>query len=209
MSQDNHGSLDTLVQETISTDVEFQTSLNTMSEDDKAAAITAKTAEVREATFKNLSEKSTKNEELAGNYKTRAEKAEDLNKGIKDVIDPPKPGEAEAPTPAAQEGNLSTPDLYALMEAKVPQEDVEQVQKSATLLGKSIAETLQDPTVQGILATRLEHRKTAEAANTGATHAATAEVSDEQILKDFKEGKVPEKGSKEADRLFHLRRKRT
>jgi len=85
MTDINNGSLDTLVQEKLDTDIDFQESLEALEEEDREQAILEKRAEIINQEYSTLRDSSTKNEELAGNYKTRAEKAEALNKQGKEV----------------------------------------------------------------------------------------------------------------------------
>lgn len=105
-----------------------------------------------------------------------------------------------------KQSDLSPIDLYALMEAKVPQEDVQEVVKAAQLLGKSIGDALKDTTVQAILKTRQEHRTSANAANTRTKRPSNSAPTDAEVLADASKGKVPEKGSQEAEQLFWARR---
>lgn len=102
--------------------------------------------------------------------------------------------------------NLNPLDLYALMEAKVPKEDVEEVIKASKLLGKSISEALQDPIVQGILKSKDEYRKTSEATATQTRRSGAKQVTDDEIIKKASNGEIPESGSDEAERLFWARR---
>lgn len=200
MNTDEVGSLDTLVQETLDADTEFQSGLEGKTDEEKADLVAAKTTEVREAKYTELVNSDSKNAELAENYKTRAVKAEEKNKG--------KGGEGEGAGEGEEkkEDVLSMNDLYSLMTSKVPKEDVEEVQKGAKILGVSIEEALKDDMVVGILAKRAEHRKTAEAANTDAGKPGASQKSDDQVLEDAKEGKLPEPGSPEAQQLYNARR---
>lgn len=200
MEEKENGSLDTLVEEKISNDTEFQASLVDMSDDEKADAVATKTTEVRNAEFAELSTKNKNNEEIAKNQKIRAEKAEGKN-------GKPAVGEDGKPLPAEKdEDALSTSDLYALMTAEVPQEDVVEVQKAAKLLGKTIQEALQDEMVKGILVRNAEHRKTAEAANTDDGKPGVTQKTDEQVLKEASEGNIPDPGTPEATQLYNARR---
>ena len=108
--------------------------------------------------------------------------------------------------PTEKKDDLSTTDLYALMNAKVPQEDVEEVVKAAKLLGKSVQEALKDETVKTILERREGYRKTSEATNNGTRRPATKTVTVDEIVTNASKGIFPEKGSKEAEELFWARR---
>ncbi len=188
------GNLDALIQEKLDTDLDFQDSLDVLNDDEREQAVKEKRSELRNQEYSSLIEKSKKNEELATNYKIRAEKAE---KG--------KPKDVDENT-TKTDSNLSTTDLYSLMTAKVPQEDVDEVVKSAKLLGKSIPEALADETVQAILNTRAEHRTTAKATNTQVARSGAKRVTDQEILDKASKGDFPDKGSDEATRLFWARR---
>src|SRR3990167_2260098 len=143
-----------------------------------------------------------KEADLARNYRIRAEKAEKKLKEEKEE------GEDTIPAQKKQDkdDNLSSKDLYALMEAKVPQDDVDEVIKAAKLLGKSIPEVLKDSLVIAKLEKNAEIRKTADATNTKSTRAGAKKISDADLLKSFSEGNAPEPGSEEAERLFWLRK---
>ena len=71
-----------------------------------------------------------KKADLAENYKIRAEKAE---KKIK-----------EKPVEVKDEPELTTKDTLALVNAKIHEDDVEEVIKASKLLGKTVSETLKD-----------------------------------------------------------------
>jgi len=184
------GALDSLIQQKIDNDVDFQTSLEQLEEEDRVFALQTKRAELANLTFAEMQEKARKDAELAENYKVRAEKAE---KGKT------KPQESK-------EQDLSTKDLYSLMQAKVAEEDVDDVVKSAKLLNKTIPEALKDPVVQAILKQNEDYRKTAQAQNTGKSKAGIKTVTSDEIVKNANEGKFPERGSKEAEELFWARR---
>lgn len=189
--------LDALVDEKITGDTEFQATLADMSEEDKATAIETKRKEVLTAEISA----GRKNGELAENYKIRAEKAELLLKGKK-----PPTGGAPATEPANDEPTLSYLDNYALTQANVQPEDVEEVVKASKLLNKSIPETLKDETFLAVLKDRVEKRATANATNTRTQRPTTGKVSDEEVLKQASEGKIPKPGTPEAEALYRARR---
>lgn len=194
-----NGSLDALIQEKLDADTDFQATVVALPEEEREDAINAKKTELIEQEITSLREKAdgaTKNEELANNYKIRAEKAETELKKLN----------PEKPTPTKGADDLSTKDLYALMQANVPQEDVDEVAKAAKLLGKSVSEALQDSTVQAILKTREEYRKTAAATNTKNARPGAKGITDEEILSKAAKGEIPAAGSDEAQRLFWARR---
>jgi hypothetical protein len=192
------GTLGALVQERINADADFQASLASLSDEDKTAAIAKKRDELIEAEYSATTATAKKNEELAGNYKTRAEKAEALAKGAKPPEEKPQ-----------QENDLSVSDVYALTDAKVPQEDVEEVKKAAKVLGVSIPEALKDPLVSDILKKRAELRASDEAANRGRGGGGGPKaITDQELIDNASRGQLPKKGTPEAERLFWLRRGR-
>ncbi len=134
-----------------------------------------------EETLEEVKARLVKTEELANNYKIRAEKAE--KKGDK------KP---EA-TVEKKVGDLSTKDIYVLMDAKVPQEDVDEVVDYARFKGISVAEALKTSTIKATLAERGEQRITANATNTGASRRGTSQQSGESLMEQARRGNLPEK----------------
>lgn len=104
-------------------------------------------------------------------------------------------------------GDLTTRDLYALMDAKVPQDDVNEVVEYATLKKISISEALKSTVVKAILAEKAEYRNSAKASNTGSARRGTSKVSDEALLENFKKGIVPD-SDEEISRLVKLRAKK-
>lgn len=121
-------------------------------------------------------------------------------------------GATKKPEAKSDEGDkggnsdLSSMDMYTLMQNEVHQEDISEVSDFAKLKKISIADALKSPIVKNILAEKAEFRKSADAAASGTTRRSTAKVTDEQLGKDLSEGKIPEKGSEEANRLFWARR---
>lgn len=135
----------------------------------------------KEESPEELKARLAKAEELAKNYKIRAEKAERASKSSKE----------EAPR-KSNNGDLTTKDLYALMEAKVPQDDIEEVAEYAKLKKISIAEALKSNVVKSILNDNAEKRTSASVANTGTTRRSNGKLSDEAFLESVKSGKLPE-----------------
>lgn len=91
-------------------------------------------------------------------------------------------------TSQKQDGELAPKDLYALMEAKVPQQDVDEVIKAAKLLGKSVTEALQDDLVKTRLSQLAEFRKSAEVTSSGASKRTTTKVTDEMLIEKSEKG---------------------
>lgn len=190
---ENKGALDTLIQERITGDTDFQQSIADLDDDAKASAIKEKRAEILENEAVNLLNAKKKAEEIAENQKIRAEKAERGNKKGDD-------------TPKKSDSSLSPKDIYALMNAKVHEDDIEEVEKAARLLGKTIPDALKDMTVQAILKTKADYRRTAEATNIKTPRQGATKVSDTELMEKASRGEVPAKGSDEAERLFWARR---
>lgn len=189
--------LDALVQEKLDADTSFTDSIAALPEEDKAQAIADKRAEITKLTFSEVADKAKKQEELASNYKTRAEKAEDEVKTLK-----PKPKEPLAPA----EEVLSEKDRMALYKADVHLDDLDEVIQAAKVLKLPLHEALSNDIVKGIIAKKAEHRKTAEAANTRTQRPASKEPTDDQVQDDLSKGIIPEKGTKAAEQLFYARR---
>ena len=180
--------LDVLVQEKLDADTEFHSSLEGKSDDEKAAAITAKRTEIMNTEW-------SKAQEYARNQKIRAEKAEE------------KPNKPTTTAKKSEDSNnLSSVDTIAIIKANIHEDDIEEVVKVSKILGKSISETLKDATFKTILNTREEERKTAEAANTNTAKPGIKQVSGDELKQNLSKGQVPEKGSKEAEDLFWARR---
>src|ERR1035437_775035 len=149
-------------------------------EDENVVADNSNTAEEEvletsnEESGNELETRLAKAEELANNYKIRAEKAERIAKLAKG-------GESEAKVilkPVA--GELTTKDLYALIDAKVPEDDIEEVREYAQLKKISIAEALKSNVVKTILGDKAEQRKTAEGTNTNGGRRSSAKLSDDR-----------------------------
>ena len=195
------GSLDASIQEKLEADTEFQSSLKDLAEDAKVPLIEAKKKELLENEFKTLSEKAekaTKSDELANNYKVRADKAEQALK---------KYEKTETKTPDGQ--NFTVKDHMALVEAKVPQDDLDDVVDYAKFKGISIAEALKSSVVKTTLAEKAEFRRTAAATAVKTTRPTQNKIDGDKVMEDINtkgEDGVPEKGSAEAEALFWKRR---
>lgn len=88
-----------------------------------------------------------------------------------------------------EQKDMSSKDLYSLMEHKVPSKHIDEVVKASKILGKSIQETLEDGFVQARLKTLVEEEQTANATNTGGSKRTTTKMTDEQIVQRYMEGK--------------------
>lgn len=123
-----------------------------------------------------LRERLAKAEELANNYKVRAEKAEKLAK-------------SKPPTTANE---LSSKDLMAIVNAKVPEDDIDEVVEYAKYRKTSIGEILKDPIMKATLDLRAEERNTASAANTNTSRRGSNRVPDDVLMHNASKGKMPE-----------------
>lgn len=171
---------DSLIQKKIDEDTEFQASLVELSDDEKTEVLRAKHKEILDSEFAALSEKAekgTKAEELANNYKTRAEKAE---RQLKE-------GGATVDTNV-----LSTADTIALLTAKVHEDDIERVERFAKSEGISIKEALKNTELKAILSVRSEERETATAANIGPARRGKTESTGESLLEKANAGNLPD-----------------
>lgn len=130
------------------------------------------------AEAEKLKAEAEKAKEVANNYKIRAEKAEREGKFRK-----------EEPT---KESDLSTSDLYALMESKVAKEDVQEVKDYAKLKGLSIAEALETGFIKSYLSDKAEQRNVALASNVGSVKSGKGRLSDEALVENVKKGIMPE-----------------
>lgn len=112
----------------------------------------------------------------------RTKKAEADAKLAKKELAELKKAPEKAPVKQEVKDDLSPKDLYALMDAKVPQVDIDEVVRASKLLGKPIAEVLTDPLVKGRLKDLAEQRETANATNTSGSKRTTAKVTDEGLV---------------------------
>ena len=188
--------LDAAVQAKLDGDTEFHSSIADLSDDEKSAKVEDKRKELSNQLWKETIDAKKKAEQIAEDQRGRATKAEARLK--------------EANPEAKQQNNddLSSKDVLALMNAKVHQDDVEEVAKLAKSFGKSIPEALKDDTIKIVLERREELRKTANATNTQAARAGAKKITGDELIRELSQGNVPEKGSKESEDLFWARRGR-
>lgn len=98
-----------------------------------------------------------------------------------------------------QSKNLSTIDTYALIDAKVPQEDIAEVAEYAANKKISIADALKSSYVQGVLKENAEKRNIAEATNTGSSKRTTGKTSPEEVMANASKGVLPDSDEGIAD----------
>ena len=140
---------------------------------------------------------SDKNKGIAQRYKTKIEK-------IKETFEDKKPEKPVEPV-KKEESNLSSEDLYALMESKVPQEDIEEVKQASKVLDISISEALDTPLVKSILSEKAEFKKTANAANVDGSGKGSEKVSNNDLLSKAESGELPE-SAEDIERLYKIRK---
>jgi DNA repair ATPase RecN len=150
--------------------------------------------EGEEEDVEDIKARLAKAEELANNYKVRAEKAEGKTKEIK--------------TPKS-DSKLSNFDMLALAKANIEtKEDLDEVTSWAEYKKVSVAEALQSSVLKTILAEKTELRNSAAAVNMGTSRRAnSAGISDDRLYNDAQKGILPE-SSEDIARLARLRLKR-
>lgn len=159
-------------------DADFQNTLAGLSDDEKSSKVSERVAsdlETELASLKEKAEKAGKAEELAQNYKIRAEKAE-------------KKGMVEAPK---TDGTLSTKDTLALIAAKIDGDDFDEVVSYASFRKVSISEVLKDKTLQTVLRERGEERATAAATNARGKSRMDAAPAPDMVIASAQKGVLP------------------
>ena len=138
------------------------------------------TDESEEESIEEVKAKLAKAEELANNYKIRAEKAE-------------KAKVAPAPNkPAVQATAYTLEDQIAILKADVPVEDISVVQEYANFKKIPLAEAVKSPIVKAELAERKELRTSAQAANVGSSKRGSGKVTDDMLIANAGKGQLPE-----------------
>lgn len=132
-----------------------------------------------EESSSELETRLAKAEELAQNYKIRAEKAERLAKASKEVPSTQKQ------TPTA--GDLSQKDVIYLAKADIHDEDFDEVTKYASKNGVTVKEAHEY--LKPILAVKDEQRRIANATNTSSSKRGSGKVSSETIIENASKGR--------------------
>lgn len=182
-----------VVQGRIDADQEFQTSIASLTDAEKATKIAEKRAVL-------IEEEGDKALTISEDQKIRAKKAEDERDLLKN--DPRlKPAEQK------KEGDLTAADVLTFTNAQVTHpDDVATVQQAAKVLGIDNKTALTDPIVLAKLASDKEKRAAAGAADRGGGRGGAGSQSDAELLTDFRNGKIPPAGSPDSERLWKLRR---
>ena len=136
--------------------------------------------ETPEETIEEVKAKLAKAEEIAENQRIRAEKAEKAEKSAKEKKE------------SKSDSTLSTSDLLAVMKANVHDDDMERVERFAKSEGVSVRDALKNPELKAILDLREEQRSTAAAANVSNVRRGSTKVSDEVLIQNASNGKLPE-----------------
>ena len=203
----NNGDLNALIEEKLQADTEFQNTLVDLTDEDKEKAISEKKSEIINTEWSTLQEDLKKKEELATNYKIRAEKAEKSTKKEDN-----KAGEGESPKTNASEDkkDLSSKDLLVLVNAKVNTDDVDEIVEYAKFKNITIEEALKSDIIKTTLVQKEEQRKVANGTNTGGDNGGRKgnyKSSDESILGKAEKGELPESES-DIKRLTELNLKK-
>jgi hypothetical protein len=133
-----------------------------------------------------------------GQKKSYRDKVQELAKNVKAPV-ADKPSQSNAPT------GLTSKDTIAIINAKVPEEDIDDVIEWATFKKISVPEALKSSVLKATLAEKAEFRKTAEASNTSTARRSTNKVTPEKLQQELSQGKVPT-NSDDAEALFWARR---
>lgn len=152
-----------------------------------------------EDSIESLKEKLAKAQKAYEDQKKRAEKAESK------TSDDGKNKKVEPPKKIAKSDDLSPKDLYALMEKKVPKEDVDDVVQYAKFSKTSVEQALDSDFVTRLLADKAEKRATARATNIGNSRRGTGKASGISLLNNAQQkGEIPDDDA-ELDRLIETR----
>ena len=133
-------------------------------------------------------------------------KSETLRKKVERLTNPPKEEGAPATTEAKTE--LTSNELMVVMEAKVPAQDVAELQLLAKAKSLSIAEALKDTTIKIVLDGLKNQRDVANAANTSKGGKPKAALSGKEMFdKAQKDGELPDATEENIDAMFMAQKK--
>ena len=171
--------IDTVVQEKLDNDTEFQDSLVDLSDEDKETAISEKKAEITKGEFEALGKTAKDNETKFKDQQARAKKAEEDAKKNK----------VEAPATPAEPG-LSQADVIYLARTDIHEDDTEEVVNYAQKMGVSIKEA--HTFFKPVLAEREEERTTAKATQVKGGNRGSTKTTPQEILEKADAGALPE-----------------
>lgn len=159
-----------------------------------------------DATEDERAEHYVKLENLNKQLFARAKKAEGFEMKDGKWVKLPKPeSKPNDQTVTPKDEKISSTDLYAIIKADVPEEDIDEVVEYATLKKISVSEALKSDIVKTILASKAEQRKVAEGTNTGTARRGSAKLSDEALISNAMSGKYPD-SDEDMKRLAVLQR---
>lgn len=127
-------------------------------------------------------------EELA-ELKAKAEKADELERKNRQLYERLKKKEEEAGSPTK---GLSTRDTLALIEAKITDEELSEVEEFARYKKLSIADALKSPTLKAILAERKEEARTMRATEIKSPRGIAKTTGEDILRKAETTGEVPD-----------------
>ena len=102
-------------------------------------------------------------------------------------------------------GNLNSKDMYALMQANVAEEDIDEVVEYATLKKISVADAIKSNYITSFLKTKAEERATANGTSTGTQARSSARLTDEALVNNANKGIFPENDD-DIERLIAIQR---
>ncbi len=141
---------------------------------------TPETPEAEELTPEQIADLQKKADVSSQNFE-RAKKAEAELKEAREKLKVAVPSDTKAPSLA---------DLHAMRD--VHEDDIERVEKYARSEGLSIKEALKSDELKAILAVREEKRTTAQAANITGVRRGPTKMSDETLVSNASNGKLPD-----------------
>lgn len=123
-------------------------------------------------------------------------KSEEKKEDVKEAAQPEK------------SSDLTSRDTIAIMNAKVHEDDIDEVIEYAKFKGMSVSDALKDNVVKTILKEKEEYRKTAAATNTEASRKGKAPASGNELMTKLSKGDVPT-SKEDSEALFWARRGRS
>lgn len=175
--EDVKSQLEATIQARVDSDTEFQSSIKDLSDEEKSQKLDERKSEEFNKellTLKEGSDKAIKTQELADNYKTRAEKAEKLLEGKNGV----------------KEDGLSNTDILYLAKADIHEDDLQDVLDWSKFKKLSVKEA--HSALKETLKVREEQRRTAAATQTGRGSRSQTNNTGETLLKKADAGELPE-----------------
>jgi hypothetical protein len=103
---------------------------------------------------------------------------------------------------------LSSMDVITIAKSNIHQDDIEEVINFAKFKNITVGDALKDDIMKSILSGKAELRKTAEGTNTGSAKRGNAKVSDESLVDNARNGKMPESDADMARLTILMRAKK-